>query len=308
MRVSYGLPTPLGDHRDGLLSPGAVGDLARAAEEAGFAAVSVTEHPFPTEGWLGRGGHHALDPLVTLAFAAAATSTIALHTNLFIPAYRNPFLAAKGISTLDVLSGGRVILGIGTGYLEGEFRALGAPFAERNDRTDEAILAMKAAWGGEAVTMSGSSFEAEANVMLPRPLQQPHPPLWIGGNTRRAIRRAVELADGWSPFPSPARMAEQVRTAPLVTADDLAERLAYAREHAAAIGRTRPLDVAFIPAGLGLGTTGAVDPDAVVASCRELAVVGVTWVVVSLPGETVAQRLEGIGDFGAAVLPVLAEL
>src|ERR1019366_9842386 len=108
--------------------------------------------PFPGDTWLAPGGPPALDPLVALSCAAAATSTIRLHTNLFILAYRNPFLAAKGIATLDVLSGGRMVVGIGAGYLEPEFDALGVPFEERKDRMDEALAAMEAAWSGQSVT------------------------------------------------------------------------------------------------------------------------------------------------------------
>ena len=131
----------------------------------------TTDHPFPGDDWLAHGGHHALDPLVALSFAAAATSTIRLHTNLFILAYRNPFLAAKGIATLDVLSGGRTVVGIGAGYLEPEFDALGVPFAERNDRMDEALAAMEAAWSGRERDLRGRR--------LPRPGQHhaaPAPP------------------------------------------------------------------------------------------------------------------------------------
>ena len=156
MQISYGLPTHRVDRPDEFLTAGAIAELAAAAEQAGFAAVYTTEHPFPGDQWLAHGGHHAVDPMVALSFAAAATSTIRLHTNLFILAYRNPFVAAKSVSTLDVLSGGRVILGVGAGYLEPEFEALGATFAERNDRTDEAIVAMRAAWTGESVSFEGS--------------------------------------------------------------------------------------------------------------------------------------------------------
>jgi len=208
VQISYRLPTHRVELGDVFLSPGVIGDLASAAEAVGFGAVFTTDHPFPGDTWLAHGGHHALDPLVALSFAAAATSRIRLHTNLFVLAYRNPFMAAKGVATLDVLSGGRVTLGIGSGYLEGEFTALGASFADRNDNTDDAIKAMKAAWTGESVTWTGASFEATGNTMLPTPRQLPHPPIWVGGNSRRAIRRAVELADGWCPFPNPPRSGQ----------------------------------------------------------------------------------------------------
>ena len=301
MHVSYGLPTHRIDCGEEFLAPGAIGELSAAAEAAGFAAVYTTEHPFPGDEWLAHGGHHALDPLVALSFAAAATSRILLHTNLFVPAYRNPFLAAKGIATLDVLSGGRTIIGLGAGYLEAEFDALGADFTGRNDRMDEALVAMEAAWSGESVTFSGTGYRAAGNTMLPRPRQRPRPPLWIGGNSRRAIRRAVESADGWCPFPTPAKYATRTRTAPLESAADLAVALDYARGHAASVGRTEPLTVCFIPDGLSMGAR-PVDEDRVVASIRELESIGVTWVSVALPGDTRVDQLAAIERFGTGVL------
>lgn len=307
MRVSYGLPTHRVDRGDEFLAPGAIGELAHAAEDAGFGAVYTTDHPFPGDGWLAHGGHHALDPLVALSFAAAATSTILLHTNLFIVAYRNPFLAAKGIATLDVLSGGRMLVGLGAGYLEPEFDALGIPFDDRNDRMDEALAAMQAAWTGESVSLHGERFGAPGNTMLPRPVQRPRPPLWIGGNSRRAVRRAVESADGWSPFPNPARVAARTRTAPLESAADLSAALAYARDHAEVVGRTEPLTVCFIPEGLSMGDRPA-DESRVVDSIGELAGVGVDWVTVALPGDTRAEQRAALERFGSRVLAVVADV
>ena len=101
VQISYRLPTHRVELGDVFLSPGVIGDLASAAEAVGFGAVFTTDHPFPGDAWLAHGGHHALDPLVALSFAAAATSRIRLHTNLFVLAYRNPFMAAKGVATLD---------------------------------------------------------------------------------------------------------------------------------------------------------------------------------------------------------------
>jgi probable F420-dependent oxidoreductase len=302
MQVSYGLPTHRVDRPDEFLTAAAVGELAAAAQVAGFAAVYTTEHPFPGDRWLAGGGHHALDPLVALSFAAAATTTVRLHSNLLILSLRNPFLAAKGVATLDVLSGGRVILGIGAGYLEAEFEALGAPFADRVDRTDEAIAAMRAAWTGTSVCFEGAGYRATGNTMLPSPRQVPHPPLWIGGNSRRAVRRAVELADGWSPFPTPARVAERTCTARLETVDDLAESMDYARAHAASVGRAEPLTVVFIPEGLAMGDGSPVDHDRVLASIRALEAIGVTWVTVALPGDTRDAQLAGLEVFGSDVL------
>jgi alkanesulfonate monooxygenase SsuD/methylene tetrahydromethanopterin reductase-like flavin-dependent oxidoreductase (luciferase family) len=141
--------------------------------------------------------------------------------------------------------------------------------------------------------------------MLPRPRQRPRPPLWIGGNSRRAIRRAVESADGWSPFPNPAKYAGRTRTAPLESAADLAVALEYARAHAEAVGRTEPLTVCFIPEGLSMGGR-PVDEDRVVASITELADVGVDWVAVALPGDTLDAQLAAIDRFGATVLAAVS--
>ena len=151
MKISLGLPTHRVEFGAEFVSAAAITELARAAEDGGFDAVYVTEHPFPDGRWLDTGGHHALDPFVALSFAAAVTGRIRLQTNLVVLAYRNPFLAAKAIASLDVLSGGRTIIGIGAGYLEGEFRALGVDPARRNELTDEAIRAMTAAWAGEEI-------------------------------------------------------------------------------------------------------------------------------------------------------------
>ena len=299
MHLSYGLPTHRVDRGEEFLTAGAVGELSAAAEEAGFDAVFTTEHPFPPDRWLAGGGHHALDPLVALSFAAAATTRLRLHTNLFVAAYRNPFLAAKGIATLDVLSGGRVILGVGVGYLEEEFEALGSPFGDRAERTDDAIVAMRQAWTGGTVERAGPGYRATGNTMLPCPVQRPGPPVWVGGNSRRAIRRAVELGDGWAPFPAGPGVAGATGTAALRTADDLLRSLEYAAAHASAVGRTDPLTVVFVPEGLAMTDRGWMDEDRVVASIRELAAVGVDWVTVALPGDTRDAQLAALDRFSA---------
>jgi probable F420-dependent oxidoreductase len=290
------------DRPDEFLEPGAVGELAATAEAAGFSAAFVTDHPFPPADWVAHGGHHSLDPLVALSFAAAATSQLRLHTHLLVAAYRNPFLAAKGLATLDVLSGGRTIVGLGAGYLEAEFRALGVPFEDRNRRMDEAVAAMRAAWEGSPTDFHGDFFHADGNAMLPRPHQRPHPPLWIGGNTRRALRRAVTMGDGWCPFPAPSRLASHIRSAPMTSTDDLASALDDARRLAVEYGRTSPLTVCFVPEGLAMGPDRPVDTDRVLASVRQLDALGVEWATVALPGDTREDQLAGIEQFGAEVV------
>ncbi len=293
----------------------AIAEMSRAAESAGFDAVFVTEHPFPEKSWMDTGGHHALDPFVALSFAAAATTRVRLQTHLCVLPYRNPFLTAKAVASLDVLSGGRVILGAGTGYLEAEFAALGVDFAERNDLTDEAILAMKAAWSGDPLSLTGRHFEAQDNFALPRPVQDPHPPIWIGGNSKRAIRRAVELADGWAPMPNPAQTAARRHSAALETLEDLKIRIDYASSHAEAVGRSSSLTIASSLGGLAMETRstngGATDiDDLMVETAEQLAGVGVTYLYggVLRPVDTRAEFLAEVVRMGEMLVPRLAAI
>jgi probable F420-dependent oxidoreductase len=315
-----GLPTQRVDRLEEFVTGEAVAEMSRAAESAGFDAVFVTEHPFPEKSWMDTGGHHALDPFVALSFAAAATTRIRLQTHLCVLPYRNPFLTAKSVASLDVLSGGRVILGAGTGYLEAEFAALGVDFAERNELTDEAIVAMKAAWSGEPLSLSSRHFDANDNFALPRPVQEPHPPIWIGGNSKRAIRRAVELADGWAPMPNPAQTAARRHSAALETLDDLKARIDYAVGHAKAVGRRTPLTIASSLGGLAMdngstnnGSTnsGSTDvDDLMVETAEQLAGVGVTYLYggVLHPVDSRAEFLDEVVRMGETLVPRLTTI
>jgi len=306
VKVSLGLPT----HHVGrdVATADGIAQVSVAAETAGFDAVFVTDHPFPSDRWLATGGHHALDPFVALSFAAAATTRLRLHTNLLVLAYRNPFHSAKAVASLDALSNGRVIVGVGAGYLEPEFEALGVDFEARNELTDEAIIAMRAAWTGASVTAAGRGWRAPGNTMLPAPTQPSGPPIWIGGNSRRAIRRAVELGDGWMPMPSPAGSERRLHTPAIASLDDLADRLQYARDHAAAVGRTQPLEIAFMPSGLDMFTNGTVDPGPILESVHALADLGVTYLTVTLPGTSVREVLDHIATFATEVLAPIRDV
>ena len=302
MRFSVQLPTDQVSHGAEFVSAEAVAELARAVEDAGFDACFVTDHPFPGDRWLAAGGHHSLDPFVALAFAAAATARLRLQTNVLVLPYRNPFLVAKAAATLDVLSGGRVILGVAAGYLKSEFAALGADFDARNDAADEALRAMKLAWQQDGVQLAGRGFDARGNTMLPRPAQKPHPPLWVGGNSHRAIRRAVELGDGWIPFPTQSHSAPHLRTAALESLADLEERLAYLREHVRAVGRTAPLEIGFMPFGADMFSRDPLDPARFLASLRELEALGVSWVMLSFPCESRGEYRERVERFGKGII------
>ena len=127
-------------------------------------------------------------------------------------AYHNPFLAAKAIASLDVLAGGRVILGVAAGYLRPEFGALGVDFDERNALLDEAIDLMRRVWTEDAVAAEGRHFRARAVTMRPRPDRPGGPPIWVGGNSTAAIRRAVARGQGWAPFPNPPAASGAVKS------------------------------------------------------------------------------------------------
>jgi probable F420-dependent oxidoreductase len=310
LRISLGLPTHRVDLGSEFVSAGAISELARAAEDGGFDAVYVTEHPFPDARWLDTGGHHALDPFVALSFAAAVTERIRLQTNLVVLAYRNPFLAAKSIASLDVLSGGRTIIGIGAGYLEGEFRALGVDPARRNELTDESIRAMTAAWAGEEVRYDGEGFTAAGNLMLPRPIQTPRPPLWIGGNSRRAMRRVAELADGWIPMPTTgmteSAVASRLKTASIDSTAALADRIVELRQMFADAGRADAPTVAFTPPSLLMTrSNGPVPAAQLVDEAGQLAAIGVSQLTLSFPGRTRRELLVAMEAFAADVIPQL---
>ena len=137
--------------------------------------------------------------------------------------YRNPLLVAKSVATIDALSNGRFVLAVGTGYLKGEYRALGVDFDQRNDLFDEAIEAMRGVWTTDDFRYEGRNFNAPGQTVNPKPSRPI--PIWVGGNSRLSRRRAATMADGWVPFPAPRGLASTARTVPLETLDDLRSML-----------------------------------------------------------------------------------
>ncbi len=310
MKLSLGLPTQRVDQSAEFVTGEAIAEISRAAEAAGFDAVYVTEHPIPEKRWMDTGGHHALDPFVALSFAAAATTTLRVQTHLCVLPYRNPFLTAKAVASLDVLSAGRLILGVGAGYLEAEFEALGVDFAERNELTDEAILTMKAVWRGDPVDLEGRHFRARLNLALPAPTQRPHPPIWIGGNSTRAIRRAVELADGWVPMPNAAATVARRHSPAMETLADLRSRINYASELVASSGRSAAFTVASSLVGLETDSTATDIDDQLVETAQQLADVGVTYLYfgVARPVAARAEFLDEVARMGETLVPRIATI
>jgi probable F420-dependent oxidoreductase len=182
--------------------PEAAARVARAAEEAGFESVWTAEHVVLPDPRVPPSPMHPdqpiLDPLTPLAYLAARTTRLRLATGIIILPQRNPLVLAKEAASVDVLSGGRLILGVAAGYLEPEFRALGAPFEGRGPRTVEYIAAMRAIWSEQRpASFSGRFVRFEGISARPLPVQRPGPPIVMGGHSPMALRRAVQHANGW---------------------------------------------------------------------------------------------------------------
>ncbi|OJZ76023.1 hypothetical protein BRW65_00780 [Mycobacterium paraffinicum] len=268
----------------------ALGSWAAAVEEAGFDGISVTDHPFPTTSWLPT-GHHALDPFVALATMASATQRVRLITDVLVAGYRNPYLLAKSIASLDVVSGGRLCVGIASGYQRGEFEALGASFENRGARFDACLDAVYRALTGQEVVEVAGPFPAPGNVCRPIPIQRPRPPFWIGGNSTAAMRRAAKKADGWMPFPQPrARVATSLSPA-LGSLAALAERIDEAQKLRLATG--------LAPLTICSGLFGRIADSQLARSLGEYRDAGVDWVRVLAPGADITtsiQRLKELAD------------
>ncbi len=173
-------------------------ELTSSAEELGYDSIWVSDHvviPSSHKGF----GDEFLDPFITLTYLAASTHNIKLGTSVIILPYRNPVVLAKTVSTLDELSEGRVILGVGAGWLEDEFKALGVPYGERGTVTNEYIDVLKNLWTEDNPKFRGKYIEFSDITFLPKPVQKPHPPIWVGGGSASAIERAVKHGDGWHP-------------------------------------------------------------------------------------------------------------
>ncbi len=272
--------------------PGCLAKWARAVEDCGFDGVAVTDHPFPATSWL-PSGHSALDPFVALTAMATATDRLRLITDVLVSGYRNPYLLAKSVASLDVVSAGRLCVGIGAGYQRQEFDALGMPFQGRGRLFDAALEATFAALTGEPVVQPDGPFPAPGNQSLPVPVQQPRPPFWIGGNSDAALERAVEKADGWMPFAQPRSRVSTSLSPALGSLAALSERITHARQLRSAAGGA-PLD--FCSA-----LFGRVTDEELPSTLAAYSQAGVTWVRMLAPGATIDDSLRRLEQLAAAL-------
>jgi len=181
--------------------PKALAGIAQAAERAGFDSLWAGEHHvLATSATTISATSRYLNPVVALTYAAAFTRTIRLGTGVVLLPQHQPLILAKELASLDVLSGGRLIVGIGVGWAEAEFEALGVPFHERGARADEYLAAMRAIWSEGIPAYHGRYVSFQDVVAYPHPVQQPAPPIVVGGRAAAVLRRAVEQANGWYGF------------------------------------------------------------------------------------------------------------
>jgi probable F420-dependent oxidoreductase len=272
--------------------------VGRMADDLGFDSVWCNDHLAMPATQDGPGtqpayaaaygedrGQHIYEPLIVLAYLAAVTQRVMLGTSVYLLALRNPLLAARQVVSLDRLSEGRLVLGVGVGWLEHEFAAAGVPYRERGRRTDEAIAVLKAACG------------PDDGEFLPKPVQRPHPPLWIGGRSDAAVRRAARAGDAWHPSH--------------LTVEELRRKIPELHQECERAGRSRDDVTVATRRKLVRDPSHDADPErvlqgdagAIAATVAELEQVGVAHLIVELPGSSERELLENLDWFGREALP-----
>jgi probable F420-dependent oxidoreductase len=309
MRFGFYLPTrgPLANRRD-------IKAYINTAEEVGFSSVAVADHivvptaiesayPYTVGGeFLSKGD--AMEQLSLMAFVAGASESLRIISSVMIVPHRNPVLVAKALATSDVLSEGRITVGVGVGWMAEEFEALDAPdFKKRGAVTDEYIRIWKKLWTGEAVSHESDFYSFNELYCQPAPLQNPHPPIWIGGHSTPALRRVARLADGWHPVGATA-------ASPLPPSE-MRQKLAQLKELTEAEGRDfdaltisykAPIyDGGVPPKGEArrLFTGG---PSAALDDIAEMADVGVEELIFDFRGETIEASLAAMRRFGEEIM------
>ena len=316
MTVTFGCSLPT---RGTMSSPEALRSLAQRAEDLAFDSVWVSDHivvprqvdsfyPYAPDGvptFLPDEPYY--EPLAALNFLAGCTQRVRLGTHVLILPYRNPVLTAKILSTLDVLSGGRVILGAGVGWCEEEFQALGLnTYQERGAVTDEYIQLYKELWTKDNPEFHGKYYQLSGSGFQPKPVQKPHPPIWIGGHTGPAIRRAAKYGDGWMPI--------GLRPPAILEPEELAGKIARLRTLTSRAGRpedsvtiTFSTDVIFGNAAGPSRRLVSGRPEQVAADLRQYQDLGVQNFILSFPVQSVEAMQESMEQFSRDVMPLVSQ-
>jgi probable F420-dependent oxidoreductase len=276
--------------------------VARTADELGFDSLAIPEHIVMPSEMVELMGPFWTHALTAMAFVAGATTRLVVDSAVVVLPYHEPVVFAKAISTLDFLSGGRVRLSVGVGHAEREFETLGVPFHERGRITDEYLAAMIELWTSDEPAFHGEYVNFESVAFEPKPTRRPHPPIWIGGNSRAAMRRAARH-DGWFPW--------------LITADELPACLDYIRSLPEFAARSRPFDVALPVSTLrvsedhrpldGDSVGEAVLPQgkqATIDAVARLEEIGVTWTSIPTPpASSLTEYLDSLHWVAEEVVP-----
>jgi probable F420-dependent oxidoreductase len=314
MRYGFYLPTrgPTAT-REGILALAREGERlglhsAMAADHIVFPVASRSTYPYTLDGKHPSAGD-ALETFSMLAVVAGATERLRLVTSVLVLPYRNPVLTAKMAASLDVLSGGRLTLGVGTGWLEEEFTALNAPaFAARGVVTDEWIAIFKQLWSQSPASFDGRYYRYADIRCEPFPLQKPHPPIWIGGHSRAALRRAAQYGDGWHPVGA-------IAASPLPP-DEMRTHLDTLKRLTDAEGRDfSALTVSYKAAlyDAGIATPGGSRrpfsgrPEEIAGDIRSFAAIGVHELIFDTRGQSIAESVERLQWFATEVIPLAAD-
>jgi probable F420-dependent oxidoreductase len=280
--------------------PEKMAEFLQVAEASGLDGVGFTDHPAPSAKWMERGGHETLEPFVALAYCAGVTTTMRLVTHMAVAPYRNPFFLAKEITTLDVVSGGRATIGLGSGYLRSEFSALGVEFRERGELFDESLEVLEGIFGGDGYAHEGLHHLAVGQVLQPGPVQKPHPPFWFGGNTDRVLDRVAAHGQGWAPMTLGPTLARTTRTREITSNEHLRSLIERLGDRLEANGRPRD-DVDISAMSVGSFVSAADSFERHLDVIGQLAEIGVTWTMFPYPRDDFDASLEYLRAFGAEV-------
>jgi probable F420-dependent oxidoreductase len=290
--MRYGVAIP---HANSFATPDALRAMARAVEDLGFDSLWVSDHVIVPEG-SSYIPEYMDEPLATLAFLAAETSHVRLGTSVLILPYRDPVFTAKFLGTVDNLCGGRLIVGVGAGWLQQEFDALSVPFEERGARSDEALRVFRNLWETDTSSFEGRWKQYTSMRMFPKaaPSRRGTIPIWVGGNGKASIRRAAELGDGWHPIN--------------LSPEDFGRLTAEYRQSCERFARTPgPICLRHMPggrtqpAGSRPPLSGSADEQA--ADIRAYAEGGLDELMLSLPARNLDELLTSLRTFMREVAP-----
>jgi probable F420-dependent oxidoreductase len=314
MRYGFYLPTrgPTAT-RDGILT------LAREGERLGLHSAMIADHiVFPVESrsvypYTLDGKHpsvgDALETFSILGVVAGATERLRLVTSVLVLPYRNPVVTAKMIASLDVLSGGRLTLGVGAGWLKEEFEALNSPaFEARGAVTDEWIAIFKQLWSQSPASFDGRFYQYTDIRCEPFPIQKPHPPIWIGGHSRAALRRTARHGDGWHPVGAVA--ASPLPPQEMCACLDTLKRLTEAERRdfsALTISYKAALYDTGVPGPDGSRRPFSGAPEEIAGDIRTFAAIGVQELIFDFRGQSNTESIERLQRFAAEVIPIAAD-